>query len=100
MELLFVFGVIVFVLYVFSGKKRIPKVGQKFTCQSCGKTSTHTNRTVNAFRNGAKSAFCGNCHGQWAKNRTRGGGGCLASAITLMAIPVVLISYTVVEYVA
>lgn len=99
MELLIIFGIVLFVVYAFVKGKKVPKIGQKFTCQGCGTTLKHSKRTVNAIRNGSSSAFCGNCHSKWARNRPRGGSGCLGSLIALMLIPMFPFLYVVSEYV-
>jgi hypothetical protein len=75
---------------LFSG----PKVGDYFTCSSCGAKIRHSSRTISAWRGGLRSSICGNCHSNWLEAQRRSSGfnfgwlGCLA-VIALIAIAVI-----------
>ena len=40
-----------------------------FRCAGCGKTTRHTNRTIEAWQLQRTKLFCGPCHSQWVASR-------------------------------
>lgn len=69
MEIVIVLGLIGIVTYaIFAGispQSSAPSLGENFACSGCGKAQQHSHRTITAWKNGARSFYCKQCHGQW-----------------------------------
>ena len=105
MSLETIFGIAIAVVIVFSliGRllpKRRPKE-KHFQCARCGAVSPHTERTMEAWRNGKAKFFCQACHAKWLQSRppqgraqfsSRGnvgsGSGCLGVVVLFAFAPV------------
>jgi transposase-like protein len=69
-----------------------------FTCARCSANSVHTNRTIEAWRNGKTKFFCNACHAKWLQSQptsaTSGrssGSGCLGVLVLLALVPLGLL---------
>lgn len=94
-----IFGIIIAGIIVLSFVGRfLPKRGPKeknFKCARCGVVSSHTERTIEAWRNNKTKFFCSACHTKWLKSRppqfSRGnvgsGSGCLGIVAVLAFVP-------------
>jgi hypothetical protein len=83
--------------------KRLPKRQPKeshFKCARCGVVSRHTERTIDAWRNGKAKFFCQSCHVKWlqsrppqARERISSAGnsksGCLGVVVLFALVPLV-----------
>ena len=64
-----------------------------FKCARCSVVARHSNRTVNAWKSGAKRMYCESCHREWLRaNPGRAvapssGRGCFAVSLALILIP-------------
>ena len=77
-----------------------------FTCARCSTTTRYSDRTVEAWRNGAKRLYCDACHRKWlsAQPRTATGpadrvvlarparSGCLGASLVLVLLPLALVA--------
>jgi hypothetical protein len=80
-----------------------------FTCARCSTTTRHSQRTVEAWRAGAKRLFCDTCHRKWLtaqpQNSNSVGGrrasagparsGCLGISLALVLVPIALVAFVV-----
>ena len=74
-----------------------------FRCARCSTVKPYSERTVRAWRGGAKRLFCDACHQRWlnerhpvasgsrASHRVTGNRGCLGVAILLACAPLALL---------
>jgi hypothetical protein len=81
-QIIFVAVVAVFVLYLISkffskpqsAKPHISRAQPKekqFQCARCGAISSHTERTIEAWRNKKTKFFCQACHSKWLASQPR-----------------------------
>jgi len=81
-QILFIVVVALFVLYLISkfsakqqpAKPRISRAQPKekqFQCARCGTISSHTERTIEAWRNKKNRFFCQACHSKWLASQPR-----------------------------
>jgi hypothetical protein len=85
--------------------KQLPR--STFTCARCSTTTRHSNRTAEAWRNGAKRLYCDSCHRKWLSAQPQaahgpGGGavfarparsGCLGASLVLVLVPFALVAF-------
>ena len=82
--------------------RRVPKQ-KSFKCARCSATAQHSERTINAWREGKTKFFCGACHAAWLNSQPaqRGLGrssnrgvrsGCLGVLACLLVVPVGLLA--------
>jgi hypothetical protein len=95
--IIFAISVSIIVL-LFLGKllpKRQPKE-KHFKCARCGIISRHTERTVEAWRNGKDKFFCQVCHAKWLESKpprfspgatARSSSGCLGVVAFCALVP-------------
>lgn len=91
---------VVVVGYFLLGRRKVPEQ-KTFRCSRCSKTSEHTARTINAWRDGKSKFFCNSCHSEWVRSHPRlqhsrgtGGGsrsGCLGVLACLIFVPIAVI---------
>ena len=100
-ELIAIIGVVLVVVYFFIRRRNIPKQ-KTFRCARCSSIAQHTERTLNASREGKTSFFCNACHAQWVRSHptrrapARAGrsgerSGCLGVLACLMLIPIAIV---------
>jgi len=84
-----------YILKSVSSSFSAPKVGDYFTCSSCGAKVRHSHRTIKAWKDGLRSSACGDCYNNWQKAQPKGSGfnfgwlGCLA-VVALIAVAVII----------
>jgi hypothetical protein len=99
------FGVVVIVLLVLAALKvafRGPAPrSQHFKCARCGTLTTHSERTIEAWRHKRSKFYCQSCHAHWLASRPAGAngrsasfnplrsGGCFGVALLFVLVPVV-----------
>jgi len=93
-EVIAVIVVVVIVLFFLPRKK--PKE-KEFKCARCSKIAPHTNRTIEAWRDGKTKFFCNACHAQWLRTQPNSTGpnyssrsGCLGVLAILVFVPFIL----------
>jgi hypothetical protein len=87
----------------FARPKQPPR--PTFTCARCSTTARHSERTAEAWRNGAKFLYCDACHRKWlsaqpqasrADRRAVPAGparsGCLGASLALVLLPTALVA--------
>ncbi|HEY4143540.1 hypothetical protein [Pinirhizobacter sp.] len=91
--------------------KKMPKE-RAFRCKRCHAVTTHTSRTIEAWRSGKTQFYCDACHSTWHVNRTsahghhvraraggaRGKGGCFAMVVGLVVLPVLAVTALLVRW--
>jgi len=89
-----IIAVVVIVTLLRSRKKPKEKY---FTCARCSANSAHTNRTIEAWRNGKTKFFCTACHTKWLQSQPTSassrpsGSGCLGVLVLLALVPLGLL---------
>ena len=97
-----VFGAIVVALLLLTALRAVlggtrPR-SQQFKCARCGTLTTHSERTIEAWRNKRTKFFCQKCHAHWLASRPTEGSdslspsrssGCLGVAALLVLVPIV-----------
>ncbi len=80
---------------------------KNFRCTRCKATSTHTHRTINAWRAGKTTFFCNSCHSKWLESKprdsgsgsgpiargSRSGSGCLSALAVVAIVPLAVAAY-------
>ena len=95
-EIIFVVLLAGAALFFANVLKRKPKE-KHFKCGRCAKTTLHSARTIEAWRNGKTRFFCQNCHAEWLRDNPKlakaGNGsnraGCLGVIAVVVAAPTV-----------
>ena len=65
-----ILGIIFLAVIVFArfgSRPRVPK-DKFFNCWRCKALTPHTQRTIEAWRNGKTRLFCGACHAHWLQS--------------------------------
>ena len=69
-----------------------------FSCHRCKKTGTHSQRTINAWRDGKTHFFCNDCHQVWLRNNpsasrrtTRAKSGCMSVLVLFAVVPTIFL---------
>ena len=74
---------------------------KSFRCTRCKAVAQHSNRTINAWRDGKTTFFCNSCHAWWLESQpraspakggarareARAGSGCLSVLVLAAVIP-------------
>ena len=103
--IIFIAVIAVFLLFLISKffskpqspKPRISRAQPKekqFQCARCGAISSHTERTIEAWRNKKTKFFCQTCHSKWLASQqfsSRGSNGtpsgCLGAVVLFAVVP-------------
>src|SRR5690606_35533747 len=99
-EIIFGIGVVALLGISFLGKlipKRMPPQ-KSFKCGRCGISTSHNDRTAEAWRNGKTKYFCQACHSKWIQSRPNqereqpssgsSGSGCLGVVALVSLLPI------------
>ncbi|WP_420208536.1 hypothetical protein [Candidatus Electronema sp. JC] len=67
-----------------------------FKCARCAKISTHSDRTVEAWRRGFTKLYCSSCHQKWLQSQPQvkpSGGGCVSVLFIAALLPSAIIGF-------
>ncbi len=80
---------------LFSSPPKFPE-SKTFKCARCSKVSTHSDRTIEAWRKGFAKIYCSDCHQKWLQSQPKvqpSGGGCLSLIFIAILLPSALIGF-------
>jgi hypothetical protein len=97
LEVVAAIALVIVVLLKFVRPRKEPKE-KYFRCARCSTQSPHTDRTIQAWRDGKTKFFCNACHTQWLRSRplspapnSSSRSGCLGVFVILVFLPVGLL---------
>jgi hypothetical protein len=88
-------GVILLVLFLIIKaiffRPKFPK-SKTFKCARCSIISTHSQRTIEAWRKGFIKLYCSQCHQKWLQSQPKvksisSAGGCLSIIVLVVVLP-------------